>query len=137
VNVQRLIEKAQEARQKAWAPYSRFKVGAALLSKGGRIYTGCNIELSSFSLTLCAERVALFKALSEGERDFKAIAIVADGLPLCPPCGACRQALWDFAPDIQIILANPEGEVKVCTLSDLFPKAFDAGYLPYRKRKET
>lgn len=124
-----LIRKASEAQTAAVASYSHFNVGAALRTKSGKIYTGINIESSSYSLTICAERVALFKALSEGEREFDSIAIVTDSAELCPPCGACRQVLWDFAPDIKVILANRQGKTKEYLLRNLFPAAFDQNYL--------
>ncbi len=124
-----LIQEAVKAQEEAIAPYSHFNVGAALLTKSGHVYKGINIESSSYSLTICAERVAIFKALSEGERDFDSIAIVADGDELCPPCGACRQVLWDFAPDLKVILANKKGDVKEYELRELFPAAFDQNFL--------
>lgn len=134
MDIPSLIQKAKEAAHKAHAPYSGFKVGAALLTKGGKVYTGCNIESSTFSLTLCAERVALFKALSEGEREFSQLTIVTDSEELTPPCGACRQLLWDFAPDIDIILADPLGHHKIVALKDLFPRAFEERYFVKGKR---
>lgn len=106
----------------AYAPYSKFHVGSAILSSSGKIYTGCNIENASYGLTVCAERVALFKALSEGERHFKAIAIVAGKNPAYP-CGACRQVLYEFAPDTVIIVLE-EGKVKSYTLNELLPRGF-------------
>jgi cytidine deaminase len=119
-----LIRSAMEAKGKAIAPYSGFRVGAAVETASGRVYTGCNIEASSYSLTICAERVALFKALSEGERDFTRIIIATDTDDFCPPCGACRQVLWDFAPDLEVILVNRKGEAKHSWLRDLYPAAF-------------
>ncbi len=124
-----LIQEAIEAQKGAIATYSHFNVGAALLTKSGKVYKGINIESSSYSLTICAERVALFKALSEGERDFDSIAIVADADELCPPCGACRQVLWDFAPDLKVILANKKGDLKEYGLRELLPAAFDQNFL--------
>ena len=107
INFRSLIEEAEYARTKAYAPYSNFKVGAALLTKRGRIFHGCNIENSSFGATICAERTAVFKAISEGERDFLALAVVADTEGVCSPCGICRQVLSDFfTKDVQICLAN-------------------------------
>jgi cytidine deaminase len=120
-----LVRIAQEAKQRAHAPYSQFPVGAALLSTDGRVYAGCNIEISSYSLTLCAERTAIFKAISEGERNFKAIAVVSDDPECTPPCGACRQVLWDLAGNIDIVMANPRGKRKIVKLSRLIPNAFD------------
>lgn len=128
---QELVEKAIEAKTKAIAPYSRFPVGAALLTASGTIYNGCNIESSSYGLTMCAERVALYKALSSGERFFVAIAIAADIDEYCPPCGACRQVLWDFARDIRVILVSKSGSTVEYALSDLFPHAFDQDFLTH------
>jgi len=124
-----LIQKAIEAKQHAVAPFSNFRVGAALVTENNKIYTGCNIECSSYSLTICAERVALFKALSEGERQFESLAIVTDARELCPPCGACRQVLWDFAQNITIVLARDQEDFTVMKLSELFPNAFSSKYL--------
>ena len=124
-----LVQAAIEARSKAHAPYSHFLVGAALEDSDGRIHTGCNIENATYGLTLCAERVAMFKALSEGARKFRRIAVVADTAGLTPPCGACRQILWEFAGDAEIILANLTGQTETVQLATLFPRAFDATYL--------
>jgi len=124
-----LVQAAIEARSKAHAPYSHFLVGAALEDSAGRIHTGCNIENATYGLTLCAERVAMFKALSEGARKFRRIAVVADTAGLTPPCGACRQILWEFAGDTEIILANLTGQTETVQLATLFPRAFDATYL--------
>jgi len=124
-----LIAVASKAREHAHAPYSHFRVGAALRANSGRIFTGCNIENSTFGLTLCAERVAVFKALSEGERGFNAVAVVADTQRLTPPCGACRQILWEFCRDAEVILSNLSGQMTVRRMSDLFPDAFDASFL--------
>ncbi len=126
----RLFEEADRARERAVAPYSHFHVGAAVLTREGRVYTGCNVEVSSYSLTLCAERVALFKALSEGERDFVAVAVVADAEQPTPPCGACRQVIWDFARRAQIGMRGESGEVKILRADELFPEAFDQDFLP-------
>lgn len=124
-----LIGAASRARQHAHAPYSHFRVGAALRANSGRIFTGCNVENSTFGLTLCAERVAVFKALSEGERGFEAVAVVADTERVTPPCGACRQILWEFCPDSEVILSNFRGQIIVRRMSDLLPDAFDASFL--------
>src|SRR5579871_4088164 len=105
-----LLSAALAARLHAHAPYSKFLVGAALEDSTGRIHTGCNIENSTYGLTLCAERVAVFKAMSEGARQFRRIAIAADTETLTPPCGACRQILWEFCGDIEIVLVNPHGK---------------------------
>ncbi len=124
-----LIAAASKAREHAHAPYSHFRVGAALRANSGRIFTGCNIENSTFGLTLCAERVAIFKALSEGERSFDAVAVVADTERLTPPCGACRQILWEFCRDAEVILSNLSGQNVVRRMSDLLPDAFDVSFL--------
>ena len=120
-----LIAKAIAARDRAIAPYSGFKVGAALETKTGQIFTGCNIENSSYGLTVCAERVALLKALSEGVRDFRQIATVTDAPILTPPCGACRQLLWEYCGDIVVHLHSIQGLDKEYQLSELFPLPFD------------
>jgi cytidine deaminase len=120
---------ALAARENAHAPYSKFRVGAALEDAGGRVHTGCNIENSTYGLTLCAERVAVFKAISEGAREFRRIAIAADTETLTPPCGACRQILWEFCGDIEIVLVNPRGKSETLRLKELFPRAFDASFL--------
>ena len=127
--IKNLIEKAEKARENARAPFSRFKVGAALLTESGEIYTGCNIENASYGLTMCAERVAIFKAISEGAKDFTDLAIVADTENLTPPCGACRQIIWEFCGDIPIILSNLSSKTETFQMSDLLPKAFDAKFL--------
>jgi cytidine deaminase len=122
-----LIAKAMEARKKAHAPYSRFTVGAALLAKSGRVYMGCNVENASYGLSICAERAAIFKAVSEGERDFEAIAVVTEkGVT---PCGACRQVLMEFGEDIQVIVADEAGEYRVFALQELLPEAFTPEHL--------
>jgi cytidine deaminase len=122
-----LIAKAMEARKKAYAPYSHFAVGAALLAKSGRVYTGCNVENASYGLSICAERTAVFKAVSEGERDFEAIAVVTEkGVT---PCGACRQVLMEFGEDIQVIVADEAGEYRVFGLQELLPEAFTPEHL--------
>jgi cytidine deaminase len=125
-----LLAAAKKVRENAQAQFSGFKVGAALRSRSGRVYTGCNIENATYGLTICAERVAIFKALSEGEapRSFDAIAVVADTNVLTPPCGACRQLLWEFCGEMPIILANLKGNTEEHRTSALLPKPFDAGY---------
>jgi cytidine deaminase len=120
---------ALAARENAHAPYSKFRVGAALEDTSGRVHTGCNVENATYGLTLCAERVAVFKAISEGARAFRRIAIAADTETLTPPCGACRQILWEFCGDIEIALVNLRGKSEVLRLKELFPRAFDASYL--------
>jgi cytidine deaminase len=124
-----LIQMATEARERAHAPYSKFKVGAALLDSSGRVFTGCNVENASYGLTVCAERVALWKAVSGGERKFVALAVVADGERPPSPCGACRQVLWEFSEDLEVITANLRGARASCRLSELFPRPFDRGLL--------
>ena len=120
---------ALSAREHAHAPVSKFRVGAALEDETGEVYTGCNIENATYVLTLCAERVAVFKAISEGARRFRRIAIAADTETLTPPCGACRQILWEFCGDIEILLLNPRGKSESLRLKDLLPRAFDASFL--------
>jgi cytidine deaminase len=117
------------ARMHAHAPFSNFLVGAALEDETGRVHTGCNVENATLGLTLCAERVAVFKAISEGARRFLRIAIAADTDNLTPPCGACRQILWEFCGDIEVILVNPSGKMESLRMKDLFPRAFDASFL--------
>ena len=124
-----LLDAALLARENAHAPFSNFRVGAALEDASGRIHTGCNVENATYGLTLCAERVAVFKAISEGAREFRRIAIAADSEKLTPPCGACRQILWEFCGDIEIILLNPQRSTETLQLADLFPRAFDASFL--------
>lgn len=124
-----LASAALAARENAHAPYSHFRVGAALEDSSGRVHTGCNVENATYGLTLCAERVAVFKAVSEGARSFQRIAVAADTEVLTPPCGACRQILWEFCGDIEITLLNPRGKTETLQLKDLFPRAFDASYL--------
>ena len=124
-----LIKSAKQARENAHARFSSFKVGAALRTAQGMIFGGCNVENATYGLTLCAERVAIFKAISEGERHFDAIAVVTDGDPLTPPCGACRQLIWEFCGDVPVVMANLKGKVEVIRMSALFPKPFDATHL--------
>jgi len=119
-----LIEKAVDSKANALAPYSNFHVGAALLTKDDKIYTGCNVESSSYSLTLCAERTAIFKAISEGERNFKAIAVAGDTEDFISPCGACRQVISDLCGDIDIVMINKNNESKIMKASELLPLAF-------------
>jgi cytidine deaminase len=124
-----LINAAKAVRERAHAPFSRFKVGAAIEDEHGNIYTGCNVENASYGLTLCAERVAVFKAISEGAGKLTRIAVVADTPRLTPPCGACRQILWEFMGDTDITMANLAGQSEIVKLSTIFPRAFDASYL--------
>ncbi len=120
-----LLAKATDSRQNALAPYSGFKVGAAIQTRDGRIYTGCNIENASYGLSICAERVALWKALSEGAHEFVEMAIVTEADTLTSPCGACRQLLWEYCGDIAIHLHSLKGKHKDHQLADLFPFPFD------------
>jgi cytidine deaminase len=124
-----LIEAAQQARLQSVAPFSNFFVGAAVRTENGKIYTGCNVESASYGLTVCAERVAIWKALSEGERNFTELAVVADTETLTPPCGTCRQIIWEFARNADIVFANLQGESEVFHVADLLPRAFDARFL--------
>ena len=124
-----LLAAALAARENAFAPFSKFKVGAAVEDESGRIHTGCNVENATYGLTVCAERVAIFKAISEGGRQFKRVAVAADTDSLTPPCGACRQILWEFCGDVEIVLVNPRGKTESYRLKELFPKPFDVSYL--------
>lgn len=124
-----LFTAALDARRHAHAPFSRFLVGAALEDESGRIHTGCNVENATYGLTLCAERLAIFKAVSEGVRKFRRIAIAADTGTLTPPCGACRQILWEFCGDIEVALVNLAGKTETYRMKDLLPRAFDASFL--------
>lgn len=126
---EKLIAAARQAREFAHAPYSRFRVGAAVRTKTGRIFSGCNIENASYGLTLCAERVAIFKAVSEGEREFDSIVVVADTEKLTPPCGACRQIIWEFCGDIPVILANLKGKIERERAGKLLPRPFDSSHI--------
>jgi len=121
---QNLVERAQEAMKNAIAPYSNFRVGAALLADSGKTYSGCNIENPSLTLSVCAERVAMLKALSQGERKFKALAIVSSSADYCPPCGACRQIFFEFSPEIEIILTDNRGSIITKSLKELLPFPF-------------
>lgn len=125
----KLIAAAKAARENAHAPYSNFRVGAALRAKSGRVYTGCNVENSTYGLTVCAERVAIFKAISEGERGFDAIAVVTDTEKLTSPCGACRQLIWEFCGDVPVILSNLKGASETHSMKSLFPHPFDSSFL--------
>ncbi len=129
-----LIEAATRARLKSVAPFSNFLVGAALQTKAGKVFTGCNVESASYGLTVCAERVAIWKALSEGERDFIELVIVADTEALTPPCGTCRQIIWEFAKHARIVLANLRGQREEVSIEDLLPRAFDARFLKEASR---
>lgn len=124
-----LISLALEAREKAHAPYSHFPVGAALLAESGQVYAGCNVENASYGLSICAERVALFKAVAAGERRFKALAVVTE--TMATPCGSCRQVLAEFGGDeLQVIVADAKGQMEVYTLGELLPASFTSKHLP-------
>jgi cytidine deaminase len=123
-----LIALARKARDRAYAPYSRFRVGAALRTASGRLYSGCNVENASYGLSICAERVAIFKAVSEGERDFEAVAVVSE--TLASPCGACRQVMAEFGLDTKVIIADLGAGQQVFTVGDLLPAAFTPSSLP-------
>lgn len=124
-----LIAAAKHARENAHANFSKFKVGAALRAATGKIYGGCNVENATYGLTICAERVAIFKAISEGERKFDAIAVVTDTDALTPPCGACRQIIWEFCGDVPVVMTNLKGTVETIRMGQLFPKPFDSSNL--------
>ncbi|MGB7846482.1 MAG: cytidine deaminase [Candidatus Acidiferrum sp.] len=124
-----LIASAKRGRENAHAKFSNFKVGAGLQASSGKIYAGCNVENATYGLTVCAERVAIFKAISEGERKFEAIAVVTDTDKLTPPCGACRQLIWEFCGDVPVVMSNLQGKVEVIPMRELFPKPFDASNL--------
>ncbi len=119
-----LVGLALAARGNAYAPYSRYRVGAALLTTGGRVFTGCNVENGSYGLTVCAERVAVFAAVAGGERGFAALAVAADREGYCRPCGACLQVLSEFAPSLRLLLADVRGDFEVKTVAELLPGAF-------------
>jgi cytidine deaminase len=119
-----LAKVAQNVRLKAYAPFSMFRVGSAILASNGQIFTGCNIENSSYGLTICAERVAIFKAISEGVLKFEALALVSDDLEFTPPCGACRQVLFELAGSIDLIMMNSKDRIKIVKLGSLLPLAF-------------
>jgi len=125
-----LVRSALAAREHSHSPYSKFRVGAALLARDGTITTGCNVEISSFSLTCCAERTALFAAVAKGLRDFVAVAVVSNA-DETPPCGACRQALADFNPHLEVILGREDGSFTRTTLESLYPKPFLPTSLPH------
>jgi cytidine deaminase len=129
IDYEALITAATQARENAHAAYSNFRVGAALRATSGRVFGGCNVENATYGLTVCAERVAIFKAISEGERGFDAIAVVADTDSLTAPCGACRQLIWEFCGDVPVILANLKGKTETIPMRDLFPRPFDASSL--------
>jgi cytidine deaminase len=133
-NFQPLIEAAKNARLQSVAPFSGFQVGAAVRAESGKVYTGCNVESASYGLTVCAERVAIWKALSEGERHFTELAVIADTETLTPPCGTCRQIIWEFARGATIVFANLNGESETFHMAELLPRAFDARFLRSAKK---
>ena len=124
-----LINQASIAREKAYTPYSHFPVGAAVLTSTGEVYTGCNIENASYGATCCAERVAIFKAISQGHRDIRGIAVVAGSQEPVPPCGICRQVMIELAPQAVVAMANLEGKREVRTVDELLPSPFGGGFL--------
>jgi cytidine deaminase len=125
----RLVQAAYEVRERAHAPYSGFKVGAAIEDENGRIFTGCNVENATYGLSVCAERAAVLKAISEGAAKLKRIALVADTETLTPPCGACRQILWEFCGDAELIMANLSDKQETVLIKQIFPRPFDASFL--------
>jgi len=131
-----LIDAATQARLQSVAPFSNFQVGAAVKTANGKVYTGCNVESASYGLTVCAERVAIWKALSEGERQFTQLAVVADTETLTPPCGTCRQIIWEFARGATIVFANLHGQSEEFHMADLLPRAFDARFLKKSQTSE-
>jgi cytidine deaminase len=126
----KLIASAAAARERAYAPYSKFKVGAALKGKSGRVYAGCNVENAVNGSSICAERTAIFKAVSEGEREFEAIAVVTENG--ASPCGGCRQVMMEFAPDMAVIIADTQGRARFTSVRDLLPDGFTPEHLPRR-----
>lgn len=120
----KLIAEAKKAREKAYAPYSNFKVGAAVLTSNGKIFSGCNIENSSYGLSICAERVAIFNAVSSGYKEFTKIAVVTDSKPSASPCGACRQVIFEFGDDIEVIMSNLKGDIKIMKIDELLKDGF-------------
>ena len=126
---QDLIDAARGVRDRAHAPYSNFQVGAAVEAEDGTVYTGCNVESASYGLTVCAERVAIWKGVSEGAKKFGRIAVVVDTEDLTPPCGACRQVIWEFCGDVPVTLSNLKGKTETLQMSELLPRAFDSKFL--------
>jgi cytidine deaminase len=124
-----LIAVAKQARENAHAKFSNFKVGAGLRATSGKIYGGCNVDNATYGLTVCAERVAIFKAISEGECKFEAIAVVTGTDTLTPPCGACRQLIWEFCGDVPVVMSNLKGKTEIVQMRELFPKPFDSSNL--------
>jgi cytidine deaminase len=128
-STEELVDAAKTARENSYAPYSDFRVGAAIEMEDGEIYSGCNVESASYGLTVCAERVAIWKAISEGKHKVKNIAVVADTKELTPPCGVCRQIIWEFGGNIPVTLANLNGGRETVEMKDLLPRAFDTKFL--------
>jgi cytidine deaminase len=126
---QELIDAARTVRENSYAPFSEFRVGAAIEMEDGSIIAGCNVESASYGLTVCAERVAIWKAISEGKHQIKHIAVVADTEELTPPCGVCRQIIWEFGGNIPVTLANLNGKRETVEMKDLLPRAFDTKFL--------
>ena len=124
-----LVEAATAVRENAYAPFSEFKVGSALETDDGQIIVGSNVESASYGLTVCAERVAVWNAISQGKRKIVKIAVVADTETLTPPCGVCRQIIWEFGGDIPVVLANLKGKTETVQMKDLLPRAFDTKFL--------
>ena len=124
-----LVEAAKAARENSYAPFSDFRVGAALETEDGEIISGCNVESASYGLTVCAERVAIWKAISEGKHEIKNIAVVADTEELTPPCGVCRQIIWEFGGNVPVTLANLNGKRETLEMKELLPRAFDTKFL--------
>ena len=132
-----LIEAANAARENSYAPYSKFRVGAAVETTDGKIYSGCNVESASYGLTACAERVAIWKAVSEGVLEFRQVAVVVDTEDLTPPCGVCRQILWEFCGDVPVTLANLNGKSETVMMKDLLPRAFGRRFLEQNKNADS
>ena len=126
---ERLLEMAVEMLERSYVPYSHYPVGAALLGKDGKVYTGCNVENAAYGSTICAERTAIVKAVSEGHRDFVRIAIAGKSKDFCVPCGSCRQVMMEFAPEMEVICLNGAGESKTFALRELLPYGFDHTWL--------
>lgn len=128
MNEEKLLAAAAEAKEKSYSPYSKFRVGAALLTEGGRVFTGCNVENASYGLTNCAERTAVYSAVAAGERNFLAIAVTSDSPEFTVPCGTCRQVLVEFNPQIKIIMGNRQGKYQIKTAEELLPLHFSLGH---------
>jgi len=129
MTTEELVKRALTAKKMAYAPFSHFRVGAVLVTEDDQLYEGCNIEISSFGLTICAERLAIFKAVSEGQKKFKSIFIASDSEKLTPPCGACRQVLWELAGNIEVIMINRSGNYQKSSMQELLPLGFDKTFL--------